>query len=354
MKRNFRVSSTAIVILLMILVLLIKGNNALSEIMGKDNPSPSYTSSKVPQDPSGESVTITGHPSTVSPEASDNAAYDPDIAPLSFLPSDLRLYSSHAVLLSLDTKEMLLDKGSKDKIYPASLTKIMTVITVIENLDNLDRKVLLSGEIYDTLSAENSSMAGFLPKEEVSAIDLLYGAMLPSGGECCMSLAEYIAGSESDFVQLMNDKAYELGMDQTHFTNTTGLHDSEHYTTVWDLAVLLQYSLKNDTFRQIFTSSRYTSSPTNLHPDGITMYSTLFKKLPNVKTENVKLLGGKTGYTSKAGLCLASLAEIGGKEYIMISAGAEGNHATEQYNITDALSVYSRISGKQFADKARP
>ena len=130
-------------------------------------------------------------------------------------------------------------------------------------------------------------------------------------------------------------------MNNTHFTNATGLHDKNHYTTVKDLATLLGYALKNNTFREIFTSSRHTTQPTNKHPDGITFYSTLFEKLDEPDIIGGKIIGGKTGYTEEAGLCLASLAKKGGKEYILVTVGARGNHKSEQYNITDALTIYN-------------
>ncbi len=351
MRRKKRFPITALAILVMLIFLIIKSSSALSELLVIDSPSIFPTPGFSTRDPSEGTVLNPDPRKALSPDALEEADLEPSPATSVLLPSATRLYSPNAIVIDLDSKELLLEKGSEDRIYPASLTKIMTVITALENLEDLDKEVLIRKELYDRLTAENSSMAGFLPQERVPAIDLLYGAMLPSGGECCMSLAEYISGSEAEFVRLMNQKASDLGMDQTHFTNTTGLHDSEHYTSVRDLAVLLQYSLLNDSFRQIFTSQRYTSSATNLHPDGITMYSTMFKNLPNNISLEVNLLGGKTGYTSKAGLCLASLAEVGGKEYIMISAGAEGNKATEQFHITDALSVYALIKHRQFADK---
>ena len=132
-------------------------------------------------------------------------------------------------------------------------------------------------------------------------------------------------------------------MDNTHFENATGLHDENHYTTVKDLAALLSYALQNDTFREIFTSSRHTVSPTNQHPDGMTFYSTMFEDLDDQSIINGEILGGKTGYTEEAGLCLASLAKEGKQEYILVTAGAKGDHHSEQYNITDAVAVYNSI-----------
>ncbi len=257
------------------------------------------------------------------------------------------LHSPCAVLVSLKDNDILLDKNRNQKIYPASMTKIMTAIIAIEGLNDLKQKIELKPKLFDALYAQNASMAGFIPYEEVSVNDLLYGVLLPSGAEACVGLAEAIAGSEDAFAALMNKKAEQLGMDNTHFTNSTGLHDANQYSTVNDISVLLKYSLNNDTFKQIFTSKRHSTAATNMHPDGITVNSTLFKEMKVTTVNGGEILGGKTGYTPEAGLCLASLAVIDDKEYVLVTAGAEGNHQTDQYNIEDALAVYQSINTDQ-------
>jgi D-alanyl-D-alanine carboxypeptidase (penicillin-binding protein 5/6) len=219
----------------------------------------------------------------------------------------------------------------------------MTAIVALENLTDLNEKIVLSRSIFEGLYEANASMAGFQPGEQVRVIDLIYGAMLPSGAESCVALAERIAGSEQKFVELMNRKAKELGMSNTHFENATGLHNNNHYTTVEDLAILLIYALKNDAFRKVFTTFRYSIPPTNMHPDGITFYSTMYEKLGNQNIIGGKILGGKTGYTEKAGLCLASLATVDNQEYILITTGAKGDLYSIQYNIADAFTVYNSI-----------
>ncbi|OPZ89473.1 MAG: D-alanyl-D-alanine carboxypeptidase DacF precursor [Firmicutes bacterium ADurb.Bin419] len=265
---------------------------------------------------------------------------DPNLY-VSIIPDKLR--SPNAILIRLDDNTILMEKKSGEKIYPASLTKMMTAIVAIENLPDLKEEIKITSSTFQGLYEAGASMAGFQPGETIRAIDLLYGAMLPSGAEACIGLADQIAGSEQNFVVMMNQKASELGMDNTHFENTTGFHDKNHYTTVKDLSVLLIYALKNDTFREIFTSPRHSTQPTNKHPEGITFHSTMFAKLNNQNIIDGELLGGKTGYTGEAGLCLASLAKVGKQEYILISVGAKGDHYSEQYNITDALTVYNSI-----------
>lgn len=262
--------------------------------------------------------------------------------PISISPNQLN--SPNAILIRLDDNAILLEKNSEKKIFPASLTKMITAIVAIENMPNLKDEIKITNSTFQGLYEADASMAGFQPGEKVRAIDLLYGAMLPSGAEACIGLADHIAGSEQEFVEMMNEKASDLGMVNTHFENATGFHDKNHYTSVKDLSILLSYALQNDTFREVFTSSRYSTPPSNKHYGGITFYSTLFKKLNTQNINNGEILGGKTGYTVEAGLCLASLAKVGQQEYILISAGAKGDHRTEQYNITDAIAVYNSIT----------
>lgn len=271
---------------------------------------------------------------TLIPENSDT--------PVSIDTGDL--HSAYAILVRLSDKTVLMQKQGNERIYPASLTKMMTAVVAIENIPDLKKKIELSSSIFQPLYKADASMAGFLPGEKVPAIDLLYGALLPSGAECCIGLADEISGSEESFVKKMNQKADQLGMSNTHFINSTGLQNENHYSTVKDLSLLLDYALQNQTFREIFTSSRHSTAATNKHPDGITFTSTLSQNLKDQTLPGGEILGGKTGFTDEAGLCLASLAQIDGKEYILVTAGAEGDHKTEPYDIDDAREVYQRLN----------
>ena len=253
------------------------------------------------------------------------------------------LYSRHALLIRMKTGEVLLDKESEERMYPASMTKIMTAVVALEHIPDLQVRVRLSEEMFEELYLAEASMAGFSPGEEVTALDLLYGVMLPSGAECCTGLADYLAGSEEAFAELMNQKAAELGMTGTHFVNASGLHDPEHYTTASDMAKLLEYALQNETFREIVSSAVHSTEATDLHPDGITVYSTLFGGMSDEIRNSGLIAGGKTGYTEEAGLCLASFAEIGGETFILITAGAQGSHETEPFHILDAYAVYQNL-----------
>lgn len=257
---------------------------------------------------------------------------------------DGALNSPQAILVRLSDRGILYQQNEDERTYPASLTKIMTALVAIENIDAPKETITLPESIFGALYAENASMAGFQPGEKVRVVDLLYGSMLPSGAEASIGLAIAVAGSEAAFVEMMNERARELNMTGTHYANATGLHDAAHYTTVKDTAILLAYALKNKTFRNAFTADRYLTQPTNLHKDGITVRSTLFSRLDTRSFSGGAILGGKTGYTSAAGQCLASLAEKNGEEYIFVTTGAEKDDTGTQYNIRDAVYAYENLA----------
>ena len=253
------------------------------------------------------------------------------------------LNSPYAILMDASTGEVLAEQNADTQMYPASMTKILTAVTAMESVNSLDEIVTMPYEIYATLYEEGASMAGFEAGEQASVRQLLYGVILPYGAECCIALADLIDGSESAFVQRMNEKAQALGMRSTHFVTCTGLHDAQHYSTVRDIAVLLQYALQSSDFREIFTAHSYSVAPTAQHPEGFTFYSTMFQSLGDASVTGGEILGGKTGYTEEAGLCLASLAQVNGREYILVTAGAPGSHDTEPLHTIDAKAVYNRI-----------
>ncbi|MBQ8515895.1 MAG: D-alanyl-D-alanine carboxypeptidase [Ruminococcus sp.] len=264
-----------------------------------------------------------------------------DILPESIVPdisiSLTGLNSPYAALLDAQTGEVIADKNGYTTVYPASMTKIMTAILTIENFPDLNQYITVPSSIYNTIWAEGASTAGFQAGDYVPMMDMLYGMLLPSGCECCLAAAVIISGSEANFVELMNQKAAEIGMTGTHYANCTGLPNSNHYTTPYDMTLLLQYALENDIFRQVDTTSSYTAA------NGLYLTSTLFRPLMNTYGTTAvtggAILGGKTGSTSAAGICLTSFAEICGREYILCTAKAPGSGQ----HIQDAVTVYNRL-----------
>lgn len=245
------------------------------------------------------------------------------------------IHSQSAILIDTNGK-VVASKRKNKKIKPASLAKIMTAIIALEKTENISAMVSVDSEKINQLQLTGASMAGFSPGTQVSIRELLYGLMLPSGADAAVSLSKAVSGNEEQFVNEMNKKAKDLGMTHTNFTNSYGIDDDHQYSTVSDLALLTNYALKDGDFRAIFTSQSFQD-------DYFTFYSTLFEKFGDVTIRNGQLLGGKTGYTKEAGLCLASLALINGQEYIIVSVGAKGDHDTEQFNMTDAKTIYQSI-----------
>ena len=252
--------------------------------------------------------------------------------------------SKSYVIMRFEDGEILSFKEKDAQIYPASMTKMMTAILAIENYEDIEDIIEVPYSIFPTLYAQDASRAGFEAGERVPYRDILYGMLLPSGCECCETAAYLTAGSDETFVEWMNEKAASLGMEHTHFANATGLHDSNHYTTVYDLALLLRYCLQNETFYEVFTTSSYRTTPSNIHPEGMILRSTMREELSDIFTGDVEILGGKTGFTSFAGLCLASMGEVDGERYIVVNAGAPGDHGTEPYHILDAIALYQSLA----------
>lgn len=251
------------------------------------------------------------------------------------------LCSQSAILLHPQSGRVLCRKNAQDSIYPASLTKIMTVYLAVQELDPA-QSISLEEAIFPPLYRQQASLAGFLPGETTTALDLMYGAMLPSGAECCVALAQAMAGSEEQFAHRMNQAAQNLGMEHTHFVNSTGLQDENHYSTVEDLALLLKAALEEELFYQIFTTHSYTAAGSE-HPYGLSFTGTLWQLNGTDRLKYGEILGGKTGYTDQAGLCLASLAQIHGEEYLIVTANAKGDHSSPPYHLYDAVTLYTRV-----------
>ncbi len=257
---------------------------------------------------------------------------------------ELTLYSDYYLLIDRDNGQVILENGSDDQIYPASMTKIMTLLVGLENIEDTSITVVLDDAIFDGLYEANASMAGFYLDERVSLEDCLYGLFLPSGAETTRAIAHYVAGSEEGFVELMNNKAKELGMTNTNFVNTTGLHDISHYTTLNDLAVLLEYALKNEQFKEIFSTRQYTATSGSMHQYPMTWQSNMFAGIERIGWQDLDestIIGGKTGYTIPAGLCLASVASYEGRDYMLITSYAPTTGGS--YHVIDAVNVYSEI-----------
>lgn len=234
--------------------------------------------------------------------------------------TDFQIKAKAAALIDLNTETLIYGYELDRKIYPASLTKIMTCILAIEQ-GNLDDVVTVSGKALENLSIYGSS-ANLLAGEQLTLRELLYCVMVSSANEACNVAAEYVSGSVDAFVLLMNQKAQQLGMTSTHYANTHGLHDDNHFTTVRDLSVLTRYAWKNDRFREFATCTAHTVPATNLSEER-TLHTTNYLTSTVVESKYYyeKASGVKTGFTTPAGSCLISTAKDGDMELLSIVCG---------------------------------
>lgn len=228
-------------------------------------------------------------------------------------------------IANMKTNKVVAAKNPQAKAYPASTTKIMTALVAVENLDNLEDTFTMTYEITDPMFKAQATVAGFLSSEVITMEDLLYGCILPSGGDAALALATHISGSEEEFVKLMNKKADKLGLLNTNFTNCTGLFDKNHYSTAEDMAVILRAALENELCKKILCTNRYTSSKTEQHPDGIEMQNTIFQYMYGSEPDGATVLAGKTGFVNESGYCFASYGKSDkGTEYVVVTFGGTG------------------------------
>lgn len=227
-----------------------------------------------------------------------------------------------AMLIDLKTGRSIYELNADQRIYPASLTKIMTCLVALEN-GNLSDMVTVSESALAPLDSD-SSVAGLQVGETMTLENMLYCMMVVSGNDACNVIAEHIAGSTGGFVRMMNEKAYELGCRDTNFCNVHGLHEDDHYTTARDLSIITKAALKSENFRVICDTDEYELPATNLSEERL-LESTnmLIFKSSNNSFYYPYAKGIKTGYTGKAGRCVISMAEKNGVELLAIVCGAE-------------------------------
>lgn len=248
--------------------------------------------------------------------------------------------STNAILVDENANVVVASKGSKQRIYPASMTKVLTVLVAAEQIteEDLDDTFTMTLEITDYAYVNDCSAVGFVDGEEVPVRDLFYGTVLPSGGDAALGLATYISGSHEAFVGQMNAKLAELGIaDSAHFTNCIGLYDDNHYCTVYDMAVIMKAAMQNDLCREILSAHTYTTTPTEEHPDGIPISNWFLRKIED-KDMGGEVLCGKTGYVVQSKNCAVSYSQINGTTYICVTTGATNNWRC----IYDHVEIYNR------------
>lgn len=269
-------------------------------------------------------------------------------------PSGIEITAKAAILVSLDTGEVLFEKNADEKVYPASITKIMTTLLILENEKyNPDAKIAMTQDVLDLISGTGSSVSLLKAGEEVSQLDLVYMVLMASYGDCALLAALYYGGSIENFVNMMNTKASELGLSGTHYENPIGLHHEQNYTTARDTYKLTATALQNETFKEVCSSTRHTVktsmsgertiSTTNFLQDNTTNYYYQYAK------------GVKTGYTDEAGRCLVSTASYNGYRYLCAVFGCPAN---EKKHFIESKELYrwafNNFEFKKVADNSNP
>ena len=244
-----------------------------------------------------------------------------------------------AYALEANTGSVVFSKEGDRSMHPASITKVMTALVVIENCDNLDELVSIEKEDVDYLEVGGNNWSMNWKGEKLPVRDCLYALLLESVNECGMALARHIAGSVPAFCDLMNKKAISLGCTGTHFTNPHGLNDEEHVTTAHDMALIFRACLQNETFYEIDTTVKYKIQGTTLNPKGMTcyMHDRMMRSDSEYYNEYVK--AGKTGYTSICGNTLLTYAEKGDQQLVICVL--KGNSAANTYADTKNIMKYA-------------
>lgn len=236
-----------------------------------------------------------------------------------------------AILIDPANGDVLYEKNIMDKAYPASITKLMTALLVIENA-NLSDNVTASESAFADLSDAGSSV-GIKEGETMSVENLLICLMVASANESANILAEHVAGSTDDFIEMMNTRATELGCKNTHFVNTHGLHDEDHYTCAYDITLIAREAQKHPRLVEIYQMEKATIPATNKSDERLFFSTNSLISPYKERTYLYKYATGmKTGHTTPAGLCLVSSAEKGDLSFISVVLGASTDPQTKKKN----------------------
>lgn len=262
------------------------------------------------------------------------------IQPITYANTEPNTLSPSAILMDAETGQVLYDKNAKERLYPASITKVLTAIIALEENENLNEKVIIGKDVpYQIVS--NSSAIYLLPGEVVTLEQLMYALMVESANDAAVAIAEHTAGSVENFAKLMNNKAKELGATDSHFTNPHGLHSEDHYTTAYDMALIMKEAIKEPVLRKLMTTSNYIIPETNKQQTRYLWTKNRLYKNEDDEFYNDKVIASKTGFTTEAKNTLVSAAE--NNDMSLITVVLDGQSASTYYD-TSALFDYGFAS----------
>lgn len=281
----------------------------------------------------------------------------PVLGASAYEPTGVELTAKSAMLVSLDTGEVLYEKAPEERVYPASITKIMVVTLMLESPKfDQNAKIAMTEEAQKLILGTGSVCSNLKVGEEISQLDLLYYVIMSSCGDCAYLAALTYGDTVENFVNMMNEKARELGLTGTHYQNPVGLHDSENYTTAKDTYILASYALKNEIFKTACESTRYTVPATNMHA-ARKLSTTNFLQDSSTNYYYMYAKGVKTGFTTEAGRCLVSTASYNGYNYMCILFGCLDDKA-KRHEFIESKELYrwafNNFSFKHIANTDNP
>ncbi|MBR3152737.1 MAG: D-alanyl-D-alanine carboxypeptidase [Clostridia bacterium] len=251
---------------------------------------------------------------------------------------DFSIEAEAGLIVETNTGKVIFNQDAENQKYPASVTKILTAIIVIENCDLNDKATVTASAVSNI--PDGYVVAPLMIGEEMRIEDLLYALMLKSSNDAAYVLAEHVGGSIDGFSDMMNKKAVEIGCKNTHFVNPNGIHDDNHYTTAYDMYLISNYAMKNETFRKIVSTYEYTLPATNEYSlaDRV-MENTNYFLDPDSMYYNEIVKGIKTGTTTEAGNCLITASSKDGLDFITVVLGAETNYS--RFSETEKMIDYA-------------
>lgn len=253
--------------------------------------------------------------------------------------NEYELHCDAAMVISLDTGDVLYAKNHTERLYPASITKLMTAIVMVENIDDLDNTYMTYTKTANNLILGTGSVVYNLNiGEKMKAREALASLLITSHGDTAYMIAEHVGGTIENFVDMMNKKAEEMGLSNTHFVNPVGLHDNEHYTTAEDIYVFAKYAFEIDVIKEMASKATYKMEATNVHGERTIANSNLLIN-PNSNVYYEPAICGKTGFTDEAGRCLVSVASNGVYNYMAIVLNAKTQNG-KRYDFIDSENIF--------------
>lgn len=245
-----------------------------------------------------------------------NAKYEVDTNKIQGWPQAADIASDTGILMDADTGTVLFDKGGDQQRYPASITKIMTLLVAVEN-SSMDEQVTFTETGVRNVAADSSNINSKVG-EVMTMQDCLHALMIISANDAAAQIAEHVGGTEQNFIDMMNQRAAEIGCTNTHFTNSSGLPDENHYSSAKDMALIFREGLKNKDFRSVLGDADYTIQPTNMTSDKRVMHTHHPMFAPESDIYYPGCIGGKTGFTNLAAHTLVTAVEQNGTTYIAV------------------------------------